>query len=185
MTTRSEFLKRSVKLVSGALATALDSKILEEIRAIPISIFPPGAVSDFTSVCTACGDCLPVCPEQAIKIEIDELSGKLLPRIQPSKAACTMCQDTPCISACKIGALIEDQNQTFPEIGLAIVNKTTCMAHNGNACLVCYDACPMKRSALKMKLNRPVIDSDICTGCGVCEYVCIIEGEKGIKIEAL
>ena len=96
-----------------------------------------------------------------------------------------MCEDTLCIAACDEGALIASPGDSFPAIGLAIVNEVICLAHNGSACLVCYDVCPLKRSALKMKLSRPVVDSQFCTGCGVCENVCIVEGAKGIKIEAL
>ena len=185
MTTRSEFLKRSAKLVTGVFASVLDSKLPDEIKAITCSIFPPGAVKNFTDICTVCGDCIPVCPEKAIQIQRDELSGKDLPVIRATQAACSMCQDTPCITACDDGALVADPGNDFPRMGLAIVNETICLAHNGSACLVCYDACPLKRRALKMKLSRPVVDNQFCTGCGVCENVCIVEGEKGIRIVAL
>ncbi len=185
MTTRSEFLKRSAKLVTGALATALDAKIPVEAKSLTLSIFPPGAVSNFDEVCTACGDCLPVCPEQAIQIRRDEKADTFLPTIRPAIKACVMCQETPCISACEEKALVRPEDDIFPKIGLAVVVETACIAHQGNACLVCYDACPLKRSALKMKLNRPVSDSEYCTGCGICENVCIVEGEKGIQVKVV
>ena len=131
--------------------------------------------------CTSCGDCVGVCPETAISLEPDPLTDKELPVITPSEKACVMCEEVPCIQACNDGALVLPPSGGFPAIGSAFVRTEFCLAFNGSVCMVCYDACPLKRSALRFEGNRPIVYEDLCTGCGQCEYICPAD-EKGIAI---
>lgn len=70
------------------------------------------------------------------------------------------------------------------KIGVAVIDEKNCIAYSGLRCDVCYRACPFIDEALYLKYERndrtqkhafllPVINSDICTGCGKCESVCI------------
>jgi Fe-S-cluster-containing hydrogenase component 2 len=111
-----------------------------------------------------------------------KLSDKPLPAVGPSETACVMCEHVPCISACEGEALVKTPPGGFPSIGTAVVRTESCLAFNGSVCLTCFDACPLKRSALNFKTNRPVVDPVTCTGCGQCEYVCPVE-EKGIVVK--
>ncbi|MBE9508985.1 MAG: 4Fe-4S binding protein, partial [Chloroflexi bacterium] len=33
-------------------------------------------------------------------------------------------------------------------------------------------------------IQRPYVLPDLCTGCGICEYQCPVEGEAAIRIYA-
>lgn len=70
---------------------------------------PPGALneSDFLSSCIKCGQCVQVCPVQAIKLgDIDDGFGIGVPHIDARQQACDFsCDAVQCILACPTGAL--------------------------------------------------------------------------------
>ncbi len=108
---------------------------------------------------------------------------------------CFMCDDIPCAVACPSGALdiktLINKKTKKPDItkarmGLAIVHKESCIAYWGLQCDACYRACPLMGKALTidMQMNKrtgkhafllPVVHSDYCTGCGLCEHACVVE----------
>jgi ferredoxin-type protein NapG len=67
-------------------------------------------------------------------------------------------------------------------MGLAVVDAENCLSWQGLRCEVCYRVCPLKGKAITVdphprKLSKhavfvPVIHSDACTGCGLCEKAC-------------
>ena len=108
---------------------------------------------------------------------------------------CFMCDDIPCVPVCPSGALdvLSLTNKKSKKLdinkakmGLAVVHKESCIAYWGLQCDACYRACPLMGKALKieMQMNKrtgkhafllPVVHSDICTGCGLCEKACVVE----------
>ena len=107
---------------------------------------------------------------------------------------CYMCDDIPCVPVCPTGALDEasvtnDKGELdFREMdmGLAVVDTNSCIAFWGLQCDLCYRACPLMDAAIKLQYNRnprtgkhaflePVVDMDVCTGCGLCEKACPTE----------
>ena len=70
---------------------------------------PPGALneSDFLSSCIKCGQCVQVCPVQAIKLgDINDGFGVGVPHIDARQQACDFsCDAVQCILACPTGAL--------------------------------------------------------------------------------
>ncbi|GFP36544.1 Na+-translocating ferredoxin:NAD+ oxidoreductase subunit B [Candidatus Hakubella thermalkaliphila] len=56
-----------------------------------------------------------------------------------------------------------------------------------NGCTVCrrcVKACPLE--AIKIENNLPIIDHDICDGCGACVEVCprrVILSKKGVTLK--
>jgi len=70
---------------------------------------PPGALDeqDFLASCIKCGQCVQVCPVQAIKLDdIDQGFGIGVPFIDSRKQACDFsCDAVQCILACPTGAL--------------------------------------------------------------------------------
>ncbi len=71
-------------------------------------------------------------------------------------------------------------------MGVAIVDKTNCIAFWGIQCDACYRACPLLGEAITIEYEKntrtgkhafmkPVVHSDVCTGCGLCEKACVTE----------
>lgn len=129
------------------------------------AIHPPGAHAGFLQLCTQCGDCSRACPQAIV---VQSVSG--FPELDFSKGACTFCQD--CMRACPTGALAQDDTPEWPwraSVG------ATCLSLAGIACRTCEDGCG--EQALRFRLVTggraiPLIDTDLCTGCGECAYVC-------------
>ena len=132
---------------------------------------PPHAVpeSEFVVGCTKCDACLEVCPPHAI-YRTPESEGMMagLPIIDALTQPCLMCTDLPCVPVCEAGVLSFDAPVAM---GLAVIDSALCLAFNGTPCTACVEHCPVE-NALTLEAGHPVIDSDICTGCGVCLYVC-------------
>jgi ferredoxin-type protein NapG len=104
-----------------------------------------------------------------------------------------MCPDVPCARACLTGALERDVEITRSRMGLAVlVDQENCIAFQGLRCEVCYRVCPLIDKAISLQYRpqertgvhaffEPVVHSDSCTGCGMCEHACILE-EAAIKV---
>ena len=132
---------------------------------------PPHAVpeSEFLAGCTRCDDCIEACPPNAI-FRAPDSAGLLAgtPIIDASSQPCLMCDDTPCVPACKAGVLRFDAPIAM---GLAVIDEEKCIAFQGEECTICVDHCPVE-NALTLTAGKPEIHADSCTGCGVCLYVC-------------
>lgn len=132
---------------------------------------PPGAIDEFHFMagCTRCGDCITACPYDAIVKAPDRL-GRIAgtPVIEADTAACMMCEDFPCIAACEPGVLVDS---IPPIMGTARVTEHLCLAYHHTTCTVCSERCPVD-DAITVREGKPTIDEDVCTGCGICRYVC-------------
>ncbi|TWU37391.1 4Fe-4S dicluster domain-containing protein [Novipirellula artificiosorum] len=139
-------------------------------RTIPV-FRPPGAIAEetFLAGCTRCSDCIDACPHDAIRKAPDRLAAIAgTPVLEADTAACMMCDDFPCIAACKPGVL----TQSIPAVmGTALVTEHLCLAHHSTTCTVCSERCPVQ-GAIRVMDGKPTICEDVCTGCGVCRYVC-------------
>ena len=111
-----------------------------------------------------------------------------------------MCTNYPCTEACPSGALYlkrlcrngGDPDIAHAEMGLAIIHRESCIAFWGIQCDACYRACPLMDEAISLEMEKnivtgthanlkPVVNSEACTGCGVCEHVCVVE-KSAIKV---
>jgi ferredoxin-type protein NapG len=81
---------------------------------------------------------------------------------------CNFCNK--CVEVCPTQALKPFDIKKV-KIGLATVNKKTCIAWDSGGCVVCKSACPYNAITLDGQ-SRPVVDSIMCNGCGICEKVC-------------
>lgn len=140
-------------------------------RTIPV-MRPPGAIeeSSFLAGCTRCNDCAKACPHEAIipaPARFREAGGT--PMIDADHQACLMCDDFPCIAACDVGVLT---SQIPPLLGTARVTEQLCVAHHGTTCTVCSERCPVD-GAIDVRSGKPTVNEAVCTGCGVCRFVCV------------
>jgi ferredoxin-type protein NapG len=129
-------------LRAGAVAAGLI--LLQPFLAIPLvrrwhaRLRPPGALakeSDFLAACIKCGQCVQVCPVQAIHLaDLDDGLAHGAPYISPRDQACDFsCDALSCILACPTGALSHDlEAKEAVRIGLArLARPDTCLARKG------------------------------------------------------
>lgn len=158
-------------------------------------IRPPGAKddTDFLARCVRCGKCLEACPYESIRMVKDSLDPSSgTPCISVREKACRMCEDLPCVKACPTGALRDCEEREDIRMGIAVINEKTCLSYKGMRCEVCYRACPLLDRAIAIDYRMregddrhsvfaPVIDPEVCTGCGWCVERCVTD-EPAIAI---
>ncbi|PID47914.1 MAG: ferredoxin-type protein NapG [Proteobacteria bacterium] len=171
---------------------------LDEAVSAPLVLRPPAAKDEkeFLSSCIKCGLCVEACPYDTLKLaEFGSKKPLGTPYFVPREIPCYMCPDIPCVPACPTDALDKKNVQSQKngknaldinkaKMGVAVVDEISCVAFWGIQCDACYRACPILGSAIKLEFKRnertgkhallmPVVDSDFCTGCGLCEHACI------------
>lgn len=168
-------------------------------KSYPLILRPPGAVGEenFLAKCTKCGLCAEACPFDALIIAKPGDERPLgTPYFGMRENPCRMCRDIPCAVACPTGALdparlsVTDDIGTMrldvsrTKIGLAVIDRETCIAYWGIQCDACYRACPVIDKAITVEHSKndrtgkhailgPVVHSEHCTGCGMCERACV------------
>ena len=98
---------------------------------------PPGALDEkpFLASCIKCGQCVQVCPVEAIKLaDAGDGFGIGAPYIDARKQACDFsCDAVQCVLACPTGALTHDiDKKEQVRMGLAVLTRPdTCLARLG------------------------------------------------------
>lgn len=186
--TRRDFL---VKAAQGTAMAATGGllwvyMLRQEARAHPFALRPPGALAekDFNAACIKCGQCVNACPFDTLNLASS--GGGLpigTPYFTPRDIPCYLCPDIPCMKACPTGALspkLEDINES--RMGLAVIDIENCLSWKGLRCEICHRECPIKGKAITLETHPrnlskhaifvPIVHSDACTGCGICEKAC-------------
>ena len=151
------------------------NKAVDKItKRVPV-LRPPGAITEkaFLQACSRCDECINACPKDAIQ-RAPKKMGFLIhntPYIDPMRNPCVMCTDLPCIPACPDGALLPVQELSDVSMGYAILDKKKCQAYGDTFCQQCVIDCPVP-GAIHQVDSKPIIDKNICTGCGVCMRSC-------------
>lgn len=139
---------------------------------------PPGSVDEisFAAQCTKCNACIEACPAKTL-VPLTNIFGKAYgtPVVDPSLGGCEMCEDRPCASVCASeGSNII--NSILPmKMGHAVVHRSSCLSHIGSECTICIERCPIEGTITHDWRKIPVIDQDLCTGCGMCISTCPAE----------
>ena len=137
---RREFIRTGV-LAGGTLIAAMAGFV-------PIAgggthrLRPPGALKDaqlgerdFLSACIKCGQCVQVCPVEAIKLaDLADGFGIGVPYIEARAQACDFsCDGLQCVLACPTGALTHDLNYPAEtRMGFArLARPDACLAMQG------------------------------------------------------
>ena len=169
-----------------------------QAKSLPaMAVRPPGVKdeSDFLAACVRCGLCVRDCPYDILKLStVGEPVAMGTPYFESRKIPCEMCEDIPCVKACPTGALAPELTDTDKtRMGRVVsVDQETCLNYQGLRCDVCHRVCPLINEAITLEprhnqrsgkhtLFIPVVHSDKCTGCGKCEYACVLE-EAAIKV---
>ncbi|MDR1484632.1 MAG: 4Fe-4S binding protein [Planctomycetaceae bacterium] len=182
-------LKAQQLQVDGGLATIEDKKIPN--RKTPI--VPPGALSaaNMKTHCTACQLCVSACPNNVLRP-----SGKLITLMQPEisfeRGYCRP-ECTECSQVCPTNAIkpVTRADKTAISIGLSVWVKENCIVNTDKVqCNACERHCPtgaITRIASEPdksdSLRIPVIDNELCIGCGACEHLCPARPFSAIYVE--
>jgi MauM/NapG family ferredoxin protein len=150
-------------------------------------IRPPGSLPErqFVAACTGCGECLKVCPNNALHPTFLEagLAGLYTPRLVPRIGYCEeFCNF--CGRVCPTGAIrsISIEEKRLIQMGVAHIDKTRCIAYDKDkVCLVCNEQCSYHAIQGDEK-KRPSVIEEKCTGCGICENKCPVDGDAAITV---
>jgi ferredoxin len=164
-------------------------------------IRPPGAQdeSEFLKKCVRCGECMKVCLKNALYPDYFRAGSfgifmpVLIPRLGYCEYNCNLCGQV-----CPTGAIpnqpLEKKKKNI--IGLAAFDKNHCLPYARRIdCIVCEEHCPIPEKAIRTEsvkmlsfdgkaitVKQPYVVEDLCTGCGICEYVCPLEGKSAIEV---
>lgn len=108
---------RTILLTGGVLGAAM-SGFLPLVYSQKKRLRPPGALDekDFLASCIKCGQCVQVCPVQAIKLaDLIDGVGVGVPMIDAREQACDFsCDAVQCILACPTGSLTYHKPEFLP-----------------------------------------------------------------------
>lgn len=171
----------------------------EQVAARPLDrMRPPGALPEpaFLDACVRCGLCVQACPYDTLRLaDLGESLPAGTPYFVARETPCEMCSTIPCAAACPTGALRPSLHDIADaRMGLAGLSAPQrCLSFTGTAyCDGCAKACPLGGKAIRIKQGRtradgpfkPVVNPDVCTGCGLCEKACVLEGVAAITVRA-
>lgn len=159
-------------------------------------IRPPAALEEdeFINRCVRCGNCMKVCPTNGLQ-PVSFQSGlqgvwtpQLVPEIGYCEYNCTLCGRT-----CPTGAIrrLSLEQKHAAVLGLAKIDRSICIPWKENRqCVVCEEHCPTPDKAIKLKTDivdgvtvlRPLVDGNLCVGCGICQTKCPTSPIRSIKV---
>ncbi|HOL04770.1 MAG TPA: 4Fe-4S binding protein [Syntrophorhabdaceae bacterium] len=186
-------------IISGfALSKAFTFKMPSENERL---LRPPGVEKEdeFLKKCVRCGECIKVCLKNALYPSILQggiygiFTPVIIPRLGYCEYNCNLCGQV-----CPTGAIpnlpLEKKKKSI--IGVAVIDKNHCLPYAKKInCIVCEEHCPVTEKAIRfeqvseidykgrpVKLKRPYIVEELCTGCGICENKCPLEGKSAIEV---
>ncbi len=175
---------------------------------------PPGALDEeyFLSRCVRCGECIKVCPNNALHPAFSEagLEGLWTPVVVPRMGYCeTSC--VLCSQVCPTGAIWEitakekgwsvDVGRTDKPVrlGTAFYDRGRCLPWAmATDCIVCEEWCPTSPKAIYLRpaevidaagnskeVKQPYLDPARCVGCGACEYACPVQDRPAVYVTSV
>ena len=178
----------------------------------PRLLRPPGAADEktFLSLCIRCGECMKVCPTNALQPAVLEagvegiFSPRLLPRFIFEQSAgeykdCCEYACTLCGQVCPTGAIprLSEAAKHARPTGKAYFDHSLCLPWaEKTPCIRCEEMCPAPEKAIKIlntftikgkdgedvEIQQPYVDRDLCVGCGNCESKCTLDGPPAIRV---
>jgi polyferredoxin len=198
--------------LAGGLGTVLlfRSGDAHEVNRSPFVVRPPGSLpeDDFLGRCIRCGQCMRVCPNNALHPTLLEsgLEGLwtpyLIAKVGYCEPTCTLCGQvcpTGAIGELTLTQKVGDEETPPDRIGTAFLDRGRCLPWAmATPCIVCEEWCPTSPKAIylmeetavdrlgnEVEVKRPHVDPALCTGCGACEYACPVWDRKAIYITSV
>lgn len=185
----SGLAKAQEKHVDGGLATIEDKKIPDR----KTSVLPPGAsaAQNMKAHCTACQLCVSACPNDVLRPS-SRLETFMQPEMSFERGYCRP-ECVECSQVCPAGAIkpITPADKTAVSIGQAVWIKDNCVVNTDEVqCTNCERHCPTGAITLVSRdpqysdsLQIPVVDKELCIGCGACENLCPARPFSAIYVE--
>jgi ferredoxin len=166
----------------------------------PLLVRPPGSrrEDDFLSRCVRCGECMKVCVTGGLQPTLLEAGVEgiwtplLVSRIGYCEYNCTLCGQVCPTSAIR---KLPEEEKRKTVIGLAFVDPGRCIPFaQGTPCIVCEEHCPTPKKAIVFRdqpgkggqpVKVPVVDTELCIGCGICENKCPVVDFAGIRVTSV
>ena len=170
----------------------------------PALIRPPGSAPEegFLGKCIRCGECMKVCPTNAIQPAVTEggLAGLWTPVLKMKlgycEYECNLCSQVCPTSAIERTALEVKQKI---RIGTAFFDRNRCLPYAfARTCIVCEEHCPTPKKAIWFQevqvmmpdgtftsVKQPRVNPEFCIGCGICENKCPITDQRGVYITSV
>ena len=210
---------RRRKILSGVVAGAAIVPLARSTNGFAVErherlLRPPGALDEehFLERCIRCGECMKVCPNNALHPTLTEagLEGLwtpvLVPRSGYCEASCVLCSQV-----CPTGAIweitprekgwtVELGADTKPvKLGLAFYDRGRCLPWSmATECIVCEEWCPTSPKAIYLRqaemvdakgnvkqVKQPYLDPSLCVGCGACEYACPVQDRPAVYVTSI
>jgi ferredoxin-type protein NapF len=167
-------LSRRAFLRGGFLTTRGRKKMDKATK--PLGPTPPCLADGLATpaACVGCdAPCVAACPEDIIRLHGDDHAYEGWAYLDFFKKGCTFCGDCHDVCPASDGApaSANPNNEEKQTLGLAILTQSKCMAWDSIYCMGCKFAC-QDGAILMDEKNRPSIDADKCTGCGLCVAPC-------------
>ena len=161
----------------------------------PRPVRPPGSVPEeqFLQMCIRCGECFQSCPSDVLQpLGFQQgLEGLWTPHVVADWAGCSS-SCSACGQVCPTGAIrsLPLDEKRHARMGLAVINKSTCLPFHGEPCQLCVDECiAAGYDALEFVhvgtevdaagqpvegtgTLAPLLVPDKCVGCGLCQTRC-------------
>ena len=190
-------LKAQEKTTDGGFAEILDKKVPARNN----TICPPGSISlkHLQQHCTGCQLCVSECPNGVLRPSSDLLH-MMVPEVSYERGYCRP-ECIRCSDVCPAGAIIKfkgdkEERQAVKastKIGTAHWIKENCVVLNdGVSCGACARHCP--QNAIQMipsdpndekSPKIPVVNEELCIGCGACENLCPSRPFSAIYVEGV
>lgn len=196
---RDFLIKSAVYLIGANTVMQAQQKILVyKENTIPVireyAVSPPGSYSikNFTDKCTACHLCVTACPTHVLQPSFLEygILGIMQPRMDFITGFCNY-DCVICSDVCPTGAILKQKSddKKLIQLGIAKFIRDNCIVYTqGTDCGACAEHCPTKavRMVLDPEVNKnaPIVNEEICIGCGACEYACPTIPYKAIYVKS-
>ena len=207
------------KVLTGLAAGAVVVPLLRSTPGFAVErherlLRPPGALDEeyFLSRCIRCGECMKVCPNNALQPALTEagLEGLwtpvMVPRIGYCESSCVLCSEV-----CPTGAIWEITakekgwearvaGDVKPiSLGTAFLDRGRCLPWAmATPCIVCEEWCLTSPKAIYLQpaevvdaeghlqqVKQPLVDPHRCVGCGACEYACPVQDRPAVYVTSI
>ncbi len=111
----------------------------------------------------------------------------MVPRLAACAVNCNVCGQVCPTGAIRDVSLIEKKHA---KVGTAWIARQNCLVwEQDRKCLVCDEVCPYNAISFQpvpgLRNAAPVVVENKCSGCGLCENKCPVQGASAIRVNII